>query len=159
MPIVFVVIAFLVGGLLPFQAAANRRFGEAAGSGWYAAMWNFVVGGIALAIVLIALRSTGRVKNPHVEALPAIPIWAWFGGLCGAALVFTTLSLVGRIGAIAMLGAIAAGQIIASTLVDSFGLFEVKQRELSAGRIVGVLLLLAGIIVFTISSRAASAGE
>ncbi|MEM1164849.1 MAG: DMT family transporter [Planctomycetota bacterium] len=155
MQILFIVIAMAVGGLLPFQAAANRAFGLAAGSGWYAAIWNFVLGGTALvAITLVQLRSGTIASGPDISGLRTVPWWGWLGGLVGATLVFTALSLVHRIGAIALLGALAAGQIISAAIVDHFALVNVPERSLTPGRLLGLALLLGGVIVFALSDRA-----
>ncbi|MFM7625110.1 MAG: DMT family transporter, partial [Gammaproteobacteria bacterium] len=73
--------------------------------------------------------------------------WAWFGGLFGAMYV-TVATLAGpRIGALLLLALTVAGQMVASIIVDHYGLLGFAQQPVTTMRLIGVALLVAGIVL------------
>ena len=54
------------------------------------------------------------------------------------------LVLVPRVGAATYLSAMIAGQLLASVVIDHFGHMGLAVREITPGRVVGVVLVLAG---------------
>ena len=53
----------------------------------------------------------------------------------------------GLIGAAALMAFLVAGQLLAGMMVDRVGFLGVAVREISTGRIVGAVLLLAGALM------------
>ena len=76
-----------------------------------------------------------------------MPWWGWIGAACGATYVTTVFTAIPVIGTAAAVGLTVAGQQIASLFVDRFGWFRLPQRELSALRHAGVVLLLGGVVL------------
>lgn len=136
-------IAALVGALLPIQAAANARLAATAGSAWWGALVNFAVGLICLMAITAALRT----PIPSSGKLAGLPPWAWIGGIIGACFVAGATYLVPRVGAVGFLGCAIAGQMVASVLVDHFGLMGMTPRPLTLERIGGIMLLGAGVVL------------
>lgn len=128
----------VVGGLIALQAPINAGLGKATGS-FAAAFISFLVGTIVLAAILVLSGKTGGVAHA------ADVQWYYLiGGLLGAAYVFTALSLVGTIGAGGVAAATVTGQLTLSVVLDRLGVLGLEQVPLSAERLVGVGLLLAG---------------
>jgi len=140
---VLVMMCVLAGGLLPLQAAMNADVAARTSGPLFASGVNFAVGLVALGLVLAALRTPW----PTGAQIASVPWWGWLGGLCGVALVLSTLYAAPRLGATVTVAAIIAGQIGVSVLCDTFGWFNYPQQDLSAGRIAGALLLVAGVIL------------
>jgi len=65
--------------------------------------------------------------------------------LLGAVYVMATIILVPRIGAAATVRLILAGQVVASVVIDHLGLIRVPIHALSAPRLVGTVLIVAGV--------------
>ena len=128
----------VVGGLIALQAPINAGLGKATGS-FGAALVSFAIGTIALAaIVVLSGKAGGVAEAANVQ-------WYYLlGGLLGAAYVFSALVLVDEIGAGGVAAATVTGQLTASVLVDRLGVFGLEQTSLSATRLLGVALLLAG---------------
>lgn len=147
--------AMAVGALLAFQAGANRQLGDHTGiEGWFgsglmAAMTNFCVGFAVMTVIALVVRP----GVPSVNSLSTAPWWAWTGGLMGVSIVFTSLTLVRPLGAGLMVSSIVTGQLVASIVVDQFGLVGVPSRPASVGRLVGACLLIAGVVVMGLSTR------
>jgi transporter family-2 protein len=82
---------------------------------------------------------------PTTKDIAAMPWWAPLGGVIGAFAVVAGLLFVGEVGAGAFAGLTITANILMSLAVDRFGLFGMATRELSIGRIVGAVLMVAGI--------------
>jgi transporter family-2 protein len=71
----------------------------------------------------------------------------WTGGLLGAAYVLASIVLTPALGAAATVGFFLAGQMAASVAIDHFGLLGAATNEVSSPRILGLLLVLAGVFL------------
>jgi len=65
----------------------------------------------------------------------------------GAFYVLATIILIPRIGAGTTVALVLAGQIVASVLIDHFGLINVPIHLLSLPRILGAILVIIGVIL------------
>ena len=135
--------AFLVGAGLVIQVGLNMAVSRALGGAAMGALVNFIVGTLALITLLLFLRQ----PLPGREALAGVPAWAWFGGLFGAAYVALATFAGPRLGALLLLALTVAGQMVASIIVDHYGLLGFAQQPVTTMRLVGVALLVAGIVL------------
>jgi transporter family-2 protein len=135
-------IAALVGAGLTVQVGMNATVRLAIGSPMLAAIVNFVIGLAGLAVVALA---SGARWTPGAAA--TVPAWAWFGGLLGAAYVASTTVLGPRLGAATLLALTLAGQMAAALAVDHYGVIGFPQSPLTASRLVGAALLVAGVLL------------
>ena len=86
-----------------------------------------------------------RPPLPDRSSLVRGPWWIWVGGLVGACYVASAASFASKLGAAPWLGLIVTGQVLASLLMDHFGLLGFPTHPLSTGRFLGVALLIAGV--------------
>jgi len=82
-----------------------------------------------------------------VVAVRALPWWAWMGGAFGAFFVASAAYAAPRIGVATMLTLGVASQLVAAIAIDHLGALGVAQRAVSTGRVVGVLLVIAGAVL------------
>jgi transporter family-2 protein len=136
-----ILLTFLAGMGLVVQVSMNAAIGQALGRPVLGALMNFIVGLIALSAYAMLIRTPA----PSREMITAAPTWAWLGGLMGAFYVAITTVAGPRLGAVVILAAAVAGQMIASLVVDHYGLLGFPEQPITMGRVVGVLLLCAGI--------------
>ena len=137
------ILALVVGCLLPLQASINAKLGTFLKAPVMAALVNFIVGGFILLIVIIGTRTPNNILLAIKEA----PAYAWVGGLMGSIYVTSIIFLVPRLGAALSFGLIIAGQMVFSLALDHFGFFGVTVQPVNWGRILGVLLIFAGILL------------
>jgi len=132
-------LTIVVGGLIALQAPINSTLGRSVGT-FAAATVSFGLGTLLLvAITLMVGDGFGRLEG--VRNL------SWYyltGGILGAAYVTTVLVTVRSLGAGGVTAATIAGQLSMSVVIDRFGLLGIEQKPLSATRVVGVVLLVAG---------------
>ncbi len=69
------------------------------------------------------------------------------GGLLGAVYVAIALVTVRTLGAGGLTAATIAGQLAMAVVVDQFGLLGVAKQQIDAGRVVGIVLLVTGVVL------------
>jgi transporter family-2 protein len=137
------IIAILLGGaMISLQGPLNATLGRAVGSPVNAALISFLVGTVGLAVV----ASLQRV-GVNEDLVRGLPWWAWIGGLCGAVFVTAAAYAAPRIGVASMLTLAVASQLLMAVVLDQAGAFGVPQRDISGGRIAGVVLVIVGALL------------
>jgi len=138
----WIILTLLAGSFLPIQAGMNSRLGKALESPVAASFISFVVGAIAVA-------AYGLIAKEHVSwsGLKTAPAWLWLGGVLGAFYVTVIIYAFPRIGAPLAFGLVVAGQMIMSILLDQFNLLVTQQHPINVWRILGVLLIIAGVVI------------
>jgi len=136
-----VVLTAVAGGLIAAQAPINAGLGKATGS-IAAALVSFSIGTAALAAVVVLSGKAGGLGSTFDVS------WYYLlGGLLGAVYVLNALIAVSAIGAGGVAAATIFGQLTTAMVIDRLGLFGLDQTPLTAGRVVGVVLLLAGTVL------------
>lgn len=136
-----VVITLLVGAGLVVQIGLNMAVARSVGSATAAAMANFLVGTVVLIVFFLLLRQDW----PSKEQLGAVPWWAWAGGFFGAMYVAAVTLNGPRLGAVLLLALTVTGQMVASLVVDHYGLLGFSQQPITLVRLTGVVLLAVGV--------------
>jgi transporter family-2 protein len=137
-----VLLGAIAGLLVGMQAPVNARLGRSIGN-VQAATFSFVAGTIALALIALlfygGLGSLGNVGKA--------PWWALVGGLLGAVYVTVAILTVRTLGVSGLTAIVISGQLVAAVLIDRFGLFGIAKQPIGASRIIGLLLLVAGVLL------------
>ena len=142
-PNLLAMIAVVFGGAATaLQAPTNAKMMGAVGSPVNAAFVSFAVGTAALGILAVILQA-----KPDLEASRALPWYAWVGGLYGAIFVVAAAWGVPRLGVATTITLMVAGQLLLSLFLDHFGAFGAPQHPISLGRLAGVALVLAGVLM------------
>jgi transporter family-2 protein len=142
MNLAYYVLAILAGVFVPIQAGINSLLAKQLKHPAWASLASFVIGACALAIVAFTIA---RPAPPITRATAAASWWVWTGGLLGAAFVTFALIAAPRVGALGLLAASLAGQMLASLILDHFGLLGFPTHPISPGRVCGVLLIAGGV--------------
>lgn len=141
-PLFHLMLAFASGGLVTIMLDFNGLVGFYGGSlyaSWVAHGTGMVAALIFLAI--LRLRPSGPQPLGHK---PSTPLWAYLGGVSGAATVMLTAETVNS--PLALSGTLAlglAGQMAFSLAADRWGLFEMPKR-IPTLRDFGALALILG---------------
>jgi transporter family-2 protein len=135
-----VLLGALAGCLVGMQAPINSRLGKTIG-GVQAASFSFLIGTAALVSISFILR--GGLGS--LGSVGKVPWWALVGGLLGAVYVFVALEAVQSLGASGLTAVVIGGQLLISVVIDRFGLLGVAKTPIGTERIVGLVLLVAGV--------------
>ncbi len=130
------------GCVVGMQAPINSRLGRSVGS-VQAATFSFLIG-TALLLVIAAFVRGGLGDLGHIGRAPW---WALVGGLLGALYVTVALVAVRTLGASGLTAVTIAGQLAISVAIDRFGLLGVARQPIGATRVVGLVLLVAGVLL------------
>jgi transporter family-2 protein len=134
-----VLLTALAGGLVALQAPINSMLGRSLGT-WQAAFLSFAIGTVALAFIA-ALADGGMSRIAGVRDVSLLYL---IGGLLGAAYVTSVLVTVRTLGLGGVTAATIAGQLAVSVVVDQLGILGVTKQPVTAARIAGIALLVAG---------------
>ena len=127
-----------VGGLIALQPPINAGLGRATGS-LPAALVSFAVGTLLLALIVALVGQAGGLSSTF-----DVRWYYLIGGLLGAGYVTVALIAVSSIGAGGVAAATITGQLTAAVVIDRLGVLGLEETPLSATRVAGVVLLLAG---------------
>lgn len=141
--LIYLLLAFIAGAMMPVQAVTNNKMATVSGSPILAALISFCVGTVALFVYLIA-SGASLSKIASAKDAPAI---AWIGGLLGAFFVTATLLLAPRLGVAVTFTLVIAGQMLASIIIDHYGLLGVPVQQISVAKLAGILLVTVGVVL------------
>ncbi|SDA94173.1 DMT family transporter [Sinorhizobium sp. NFACC03] len=142
----WIALALVAGAVLPVQGAVNALLRQELGGAPFAVgAISFFVATLAMAAVMLVALARQKTPRPNIGGVQTMPWWGWLGGFAGATYVTTVFTAIPVIGAAAAVGFTVAGQQVASVFVDRYGWFRLPQRSVSGLRLVGVVLLLAGV--------------
>ncbi len=136
-----------MGLLVPFQTAANSRLRGVVGPAYVSTLVSFSVS--TLALLLVSLL-TGNPLIPTSQMLAEAPWWSWFAGLVAVVTITIAIHLFKEIGPLQAVIIPMFSQLIFSLMIDHFGWFGAKVIPLDAKRIIGSLLLVAGVTLVVI---------
>ncbi len=130
-----------IGAILPLQGLVNARLATALHGPVMAAFVSFLVGSVVLgAWLLVARTPWGAAPDAR------FPAWIWVGGVLGAVYVAVFTLLIPRVGAAAAICLAVLGQVVASMLLDHYGVLQ-AQRPADWTRITGAVLVLLGVVL------------
>ncbi|MFT3690084.1 DMT family transporter [Paenirhodobacter sp.] len=152
-------IAVAAGAAVPFQAASNAALGRALGHPLWATLASLSVS----ALVVVPLMMLMRVPAPAFGAAVQGAAWWWLGGVAGVAYITAALMLTPKLGAASFIVSVIAGQMLASLLIDHYGLMGLAPKPAGAWRVAGIALILLGMVAVQMSGSpavsASSAGR
>jgi bacterial/archaeal transporter family-2 protein len=142
-----ILIASLAGAGIAVQSGTNAVLGRMLGHPMWASFWQFAAGTVLIVVMMIALR----VPMPAFAATAATgPWWVWIGFFTGSFFVVAALSLAPIIGVGGFIAALVAGQMIASLVLDHYGLIGLAVRPMTLARVTGAILIIAGVLLIQI---------
>lgn len=120
-------------------------------------MWATLASLLVSILVLLPVILALRLPLPSLGFIGKAPLWMWTGGAFGVCFISLALVLLPKLGASGFIALAMAGQILASVVLDHFGLFGLVERQLTAPRLLGVLMLIGGVALIQFSAAPAKA--
>jgi transporter family-2 protein len=138
-------IILIAGALQAWGPPMNNALRGSLENPWLASLVSFLPVVAFLACLLLCVP----IPLPTAKGLASMPWWAPLGGLVGAFAVIAGLLFVGKVGAGTFAGLTITANILMSLVIDRQGLFGMEVHDLSAGRIAGAALMVAGIVLIS----------
>jgi transporter family-2 protein len=133
------VLAVLTGIAGSLQVAVMARLGDRIGV-FAALAWATVLTALLAAGLLLVARQS---LDGYIEGARQ-PVWLWSGAALSLLIVLTITFAGSRIGIVATVAILIAGQLAMGAAIDRFGLFGVDRVGLSWPRLLGLVLLALG---------------
>lgn len=130
------------GCCIALQASANGKFRANLESPLFASYFS-ICGTILFSSLIMLLV---RPAAPTMEQIKSTQWWNWIGGPLGALIVLAGAMLTRQLGAAAFIALVIAGQLTMSVLLDHFALMGLEERSITPARVVGILLVVAGVV-------------
>lgn len=140
-------LAVIAGAVVPFQGAINANLGRGLGHPLWATLASLLVSILVLLPIMLAMR----VPLPSQAFISKAPLGMWAGGAFGVGFISLALVLLPKLGASGFMALALAGQVVASLVLDHFGWFGLVQRQVSLPRVLGVVMLMAGVVLIQFS--------
>lgn len=139
----FLFAALVAGVFITIQTGVNAELAQWVKHPMLASLISFIVGTSGLIVYAVVLR----LPLPSPSSLAQAPWWVWTGGLLGAFVVSAMTILAPKLGAALLVGTVMGGQILASLVMDHYGLLGFSVRPINGWRVLGAALLLAGVLL------------
>jgi transporter family-2 protein len=139
MKVLLLSLATAAGAAAACQAAANAALAGRAGIGT-ALLVNTAVVLVGTTVLFFA---TGGPRT--AAAVAGAPAHHYVAGLCGFFVIATLTFALPRLGAAVSLALMVLGQGAMALVIDHFGLWGLRAAPLSAPRLAGVALVVAGV--------------
>ena len=136
--------ALCAAALLPVQAALNSAMNRALDRPALVVLISLT--GSAIFMLVVGF-GTGRLGTVPAYRLLDVPLWAWPAGVCGAIYLSSQPIVLPRLGAAFYISLSVCGQILAALALDHFGALGLPQHSASPLRILGALLVTAGVVI------------
>jgi len=109
-----------------------------------------VAAGTVTCILVVGLAS-GRLSWPTYQQASEMPWWAWFGGLMGGGIILVQFFAARQVGAAPFLGLLVTAGVLTSIVLDHFGWIGFEQHPAGTWRILGGLLMVAGVALVALT--------
>ncbi|MDT8718677.1 DMT family transporter [Clostridium sp. 19966] len=134
-------LAIIAGVSMSLQGVFNTRLYLKIGC-WQT---NLIVQGTAFIFTLIIFLF---VRDGNIRAIRDVNKLYLSGGLIGVIITFTVMKSIHQLGTTYAILTILLAQLLSAALIDAFGLFDSTKITFSTSKILGVILMLIGIILF-----------
>lgn len=136
-----IIYALLAGVAMTIQGVFNTRLGEKIGT-WET---NSIVQGSAFVIALIITFFFGKGAISEVGKVNKLYL---LGGVIGIFITFSVMESMSNLGPTYSVSIILVAQLLSAALVDYFGLFDTAKAPFGLSKIIGVIVMITGIVIF-----------
>lgn len=136
-----IIMSMVAGVSMSLQGVFNTRLGEKIGIWETNLLVQFI--GAVLTFIVFFFFGKGNMKN-----LKDTNKLYLMGGVLGVIIIYTVMTGIRSLGATCSIGIILVAQLTAAALIDAFGLFDTTRISFGFTKIVGIVIMVVGIIIF-----------
>lgn len=136
-----IIFSIIAGVAMSIQGVFNSRLSEKIG------LWetNTLVQGSAFVLTLIVTFIWGKGNFKEIQNANKLYLT---GGIIGVIITFTVMMSILKLGPTCAISIILVAQLIAAAIIDLFGLFDSEKLGFGFTKIIGVIVMIIGIIIF-----------
>jgi len=137
--ILLIILIGLAGGVAvgiqsPLASMISQRLGL------FESVFIVHLGGAVVALIPLLIYGGGKLGQWR-----SLPWYALGAGIFGLIVIGAISYTIPRVGVAAAITTIVAGQLLVGTILDHFGLLGAAEKSLDATRIIGLVVVLAGV--------------
>jgi len=136
-----VILSILSGLCMSLQGVFNSRLSEKIGL----LETNVFVQGTAFLLSSIILIIAGKHNFKNIKGVNKIYL---LGGVLAVIIIYTVMKGISSLGTTYAISAILISQLITAGVIDALGLFGARKINFGTNEILGVIIMLAGILIF-----------
>lgn len=142
--LLFIILGITTGGFIPLQTSINSQLRDRVKTPFLSSLISFLVG----TIFLLALSLLTGAGVPLLNGtLSNLPWWGYLGGIIGMVCLTINIFLFPVLGSVQTVIIPMVGQILMSVVIDNFGWFDAKTSPLTLTKLLGLVLVIAGIMI------------
>lgn len=136
-----IIFAAVAGALMSIQGVFNTRVGEKIG------LWtiNMIVQGTGFLITLLVFLF---FKDGNIRRIGEVNKLYLSGGLLGVFIIFTVMKGMKMLSPAYAVSIILITQLVTAAIIDCCGLFGTERCNFHFTKILGVIIMIIGIVVF-----------
>lgn len=139
-------LAVIAGSFVSLQTIFNNQVNSKAGS-WATTTLVLGMGFIASLAASLIFEGKGTFSLQHMQP------WYWVSGAIGVGVVFCLVQGIRILGPTFATSIVLIAQLTTALLFDTAGWLGLERIPLTPGKIIGVLVIIAGIIVYKFGGR------
>lgn len=147
MPWLLGAFAIIAGISNPLQSGSNATLNKVLAAPVASAFLVYAVGGLCL---LACIPFLGFAPRGTGGKLAGLPWWVFIGGACNALFLMSTLLVTKKLGSATFTTIVVIAAVITSLMLDNFGLLGFAVRPLTALRLLGGALAIAGVVLIAL---------
>ncbi len=140
-------LTLAAGVLNPVQSGLTASLDKAFGRPFFVTVVSLV---LSLLCAVAGALVTGQLGWPAGKAAE-VPWWAWLAGLAGFVVLIARPYAASKLGAAPFTGLTVTTSVAFSVLLDHYGLLGFQQHAAGWGRIVGAVLMGAGVLLVSLT--------
>lgn len=140
---VAIICTLLAGVVVAFQPPANASLSRYVGD-FGAAFVSIMIAAVIIGALLVTVGHPGRLSG--IGSIRPVHV---LGGIGGATIVTVSLVAVRPLGAGALVALLVTSQLVVAVVIDRFGWLGLEHHGISATRLIGIALAIAGTILVT----------
>lgn len=136
-----IIYSLAAGVLLGIQNVLNAKVGEKIGL-WQTTTIVHILGLIVSIVMLVLMKGGSFQKINEVNKIYLI------GGAFGALIVFCVMNATTMLGPAYAVAILLVSQLLMALIIDSFGMFGVEKIPFTLSKLIGIVMMIGGIIIF-----------
>ena len=145
--LIFAAWSLLAGAGIPLIGVLNSGVARSVGNSFVATAVMF-----AMAAIVAFGFTLPLYGHPTVAQLGSAPLVSYGAGLLIGFYGLSATIIIPRFGAASFIAYILIAQLLTSAVVDQFGLFGMARRPIEITKLVGLVVIVAGIAVMEIGN-------
>lgn len=147
-----ILLALIAGSLVSLQNIFNSKVNEQTGS-WSTTTLVLGMGFIASLLMGVIMEGTNMFTLQHMQP------WYWFSGMIGVGVVICLVQATRLLGPTYAISIVLTSQLGFALLWDSLGWLGLERVPFSINKLIGVIVIVGGILVFKLGKTHESDSE